>query len=160
MGRQVSLFDTTLRDGAQTEGVSFSTEDKLEILQRLDAFGIDFVEGGYPGSNPKDKAFFKAAETGRSEALQTGGLRLDPEGRGPGQGRRHHEVAAGSEHRMGMHLRQDLGPARHQGSGGLAGGEPGDRFRHGRFPDPVRASTSSSMRSISSTGGRTTPSTR
>ena len=62
MGRQVSLFDTTLRDGAQTEGVSFSTEDKLEILQRLDAFGIDFVEGGYPGSNPKDKAFFKAAE--------------------------------------------------------------------------------------------------
>ena len=62
MGRQVSLFDTTLRDGAQTEGVSFSTEDKLEILQRLDAFGMDFVEGGYPGSNPKDKAFFKAAE--------------------------------------------------------------------------------------------------
>ena len=62
MGRQVSLFDTTLRDGAQTEGVSFSTEDKLEILQRLDVFGMDFVEGGYPGSNPKDKAFFKAAE--------------------------------------------------------------------------------------------------
>jgi 2-isopropylmalate synthase len=62
LGRQVSLFDTTLRDGAQTEGVSFSTEDKLEILQRLDAFGIDFVEGGYPGSNPKDRAFFKAAE--------------------------------------------------------------------------------------------------
>ena len=62
MGRQVSLFDTTLRDGAQTEGVSFSTEDKLEILHRLDAFGMDFVEGGYPGSNPKDKAFFKAAE--------------------------------------------------------------------------------------------------
>jgi 2-isopropylmalate synthase len=62
LGRQVSLFDTTLRDGAQTEGVSFSTEDKIEILQRLDAFGMDFVEGGYPGSNPKDKAFFKAAE--------------------------------------------------------------------------------------------------
>ena len=62
MGRQVSLFDTTLRDGAQTEGVSFSTEDKLEILHRLDVFGMDFVEGGYPGSNPKDKAFFKAAE--------------------------------------------------------------------------------------------------
>jgi 2-isopropylmalate synthase len=62
LGRQVSLFDTTLRDGAQTEGVSFSTEDKLEILYRLDAFGMDFVEGGYPGSNPKDKAFFKAAE--------------------------------------------------------------------------------------------------
>jgi 2-isopropylmalate synthase len=51
-----------LRDGAQTEGVSFSPEDKLDILARLDAFGIDFVEGGFPSSNPKDKAFFKAAQ--------------------------------------------------------------------------------------------------
>ncbi|HQN75558.1 MAG TPA: citramalate synthase, partial [Methanomassiliicoccales archaeon] len=62
MPARASIFDTTLRDGAQTEGVSFSTEDKLEILERLDAFGIDFVEGGYPASNPKDKAFFKAAQ--------------------------------------------------------------------------------------------------
>ena len=58
---RVEIYDTTLRDGAQTEGVSFSTEDKLDILGRLDAFGIDFVEGGFPASNPKDKAFFKAA---------------------------------------------------------------------------------------------------
>jgi 2-isopropylmalate synthase len=59
---RVSLYDTTLRDGAQTEGVSFSPEDKLDVLARLDAFGIDFVEGGFPASNPKDKAFFKAAQ--------------------------------------------------------------------------------------------------
>ena len=59
---RVSLYDTTLRDGAQTEGVSFSPEDKLDVLARLDAFGIDFVEGGFPSSNPKDKAFFKAAQ--------------------------------------------------------------------------------------------------
>ena len=58
---RVSLYDTTLRDGAQTEGVSFSPEDKLDVLARLDAFGIDFVEGGFPASNPKDKAFFQAA---------------------------------------------------------------------------------------------------
>ncbi|MCU0861779.1 MAG: citramalate synthase [Methanomassiliicoccales archaeon] len=50
-----------MRDGAQTEGVSFSPEDKLDVLTRLDSFGIDFVEGGFPASNPKDKAFFKAA---------------------------------------------------------------------------------------------------
>jgi 2-isopropylmalate synthase len=56
------LYDTTLRDGAQTEGVSFSPEDKLDVLVRLDSFGIDFVEGGFPSSNPKDKAFFKAAQ--------------------------------------------------------------------------------------------------
>lgn len=55
------IFDTTLRDGAQSEGVSFSTEDKLEILKHLDDFGIDFIEGGYPGSNPKDQQFFQAA---------------------------------------------------------------------------------------------------
>ncbi len=59
---KVILYDTTLRDGAQTEGVSFSTEDKLEILQRLDEFGIDFVEGGWPSSNPKDDLFFARAK--------------------------------------------------------------------------------------------------
>ncbi|MBR4697156.1 MAG: citramalate synthase, partial [Candidatus Methanomethylophilaceae archaeon] len=55
------LYDTTLRDGAQTEGVSFSCRDKVEILKRLDAFGMDFVEGGWPGSNPRDDEFFKEA---------------------------------------------------------------------------------------------------
>ncbi|QLH75249.1 MAG: citramalate synthase [Methanomassiliicoccales archaeon] len=55
------FYDTTLRDGAQSEGVSFSTEDKLEIMRHLDRFGMDFIEGGYPGSNPKDRAFFRAA---------------------------------------------------------------------------------------------------
>ena len=61
--RKVSVYDTTLRDGAQSEGVSFSTEDKLDILKHLDDFGVDFIEGGYPGSNPKDKAFFEAARS-------------------------------------------------------------------------------------------------
>jgi 2-isopropylmalate synthase len=55
------IYDTTLRDGAQAEGVSFSNEDKLDILRRLDSFGIDFVEGGWPGSNPKDQMFFERA---------------------------------------------------------------------------------------------------
>ena len=58
---RIFLYDTTLRDGAQTEGVSFSSRDKLEILRRLDEFGMDFVEGGWPGSNPRDDAFFKEA---------------------------------------------------------------------------------------------------
>jgi len=55
----IELYDATLRDGAQAEGVAFSLEDKLAIAQRLDEFGIDYVEGGYPGSNPKDMAFFQ-----------------------------------------------------------------------------------------------------
>ena len=52
------VYDTTLRDGAQREGISFSVSDKIEIVQLLDALGIDYIEGGWPGSNPKDIEFF------------------------------------------------------------------------------------------------------
>lgn len=61
--RPLEILDTTLRDGAQAEGVSFSLEDKLRIVQRLDALGIRYVEGGWPGSNPKDAQFFARAQT-------------------------------------------------------------------------------------------------
>ncbi len=56
--RKVLLYDTTLRDGAQAEGISFSVQDKLRIARRLDEFGIHYIEGGWPGSNPKDIKFF------------------------------------------------------------------------------------------------------
>ena len=55
---KVYTFDTTLRDGTQGEGVSLSVNDKLLIAQKLDSIGIDYIEGGWPGSNPKDKQFF------------------------------------------------------------------------------------------------------
>ncbi|OGV66861.1 MAG: citramalate synthase [Lentisphaerae bacterium RIFOXYA12_64_32] len=55
----VRLYDTTLRDGSQGEGVSFSKADKVRIVERLDAFGVSYVEGGWPGSNPKDMGFFE-----------------------------------------------------------------------------------------------------
>src|ERR1700683_5809626 len=58
---KISTFDTTLRDGTQGESVSFSVEDKILITQKLDEFGIDYIEGGWPGSNPKDREFFSAA---------------------------------------------------------------------------------------------------
>ncbi|MGC9454904.1 MAG: citramalate synthase [Phycisphaerae bacterium] len=57
--RRVEIYDTTLRDGAQAEGVSFSLEDKLLIAESLDSLGVDYIEGGYPLSNPKDEAFFR-----------------------------------------------------------------------------------------------------
>ena len=60
---KIQLFDTTLRDGAQAEGVSLSCDDKLRIATRLDEFGIDYIEGGWPGSNPKDMEFFERAES-------------------------------------------------------------------------------------------------
>ncbi len=55
----LSLFDTTLRDGQQTQGVQFSTDEKIEIAQALDALGLDYIEGGWPGANPTDSAFFE-----------------------------------------------------------------------------------------------------
>ncbi len=61
MVQSVELYDTTLRDGAQSWGVTFSLDDKLRIAERLDEIGIDLIEGGYPGSNPKDRRFFEIA---------------------------------------------------------------------------------------------------
>ena len=55
----IQIYDTTLRDGAQAQGISFSPEDKKDILIKLDEFGADFVEGGWPGSNPKDADYFR-----------------------------------------------------------------------------------------------------
>ncbi len=59
MAPKVYAYDTTLRDGEQKEGISLSLDDKLRIVQLLDDFGVDYIEGGYPASNPKDIAFFK-----------------------------------------------------------------------------------------------------
>jgi 2-isopropylmalate synthase len=58
---KVQLYDTTLRDGAQQEGISFAVADKLKITQKLDELGIHFIEGGWPGANPKDTEFFTKA---------------------------------------------------------------------------------------------------
>src|SRR5215468_7452926 len=58
---RIDMYDTTLRDGTQGEGVSLSVQDKLLISRKLDELGVDFIEGGYPLSNPKDAAFFEEA---------------------------------------------------------------------------------------------------
>ncbi|MGH6798533.1 MAG: citramalate synthase, partial [Roseiarcus sp.] len=57
-GERIYLYDTTLRDGAQTQGVDFSAADKSALARELDQLGIDYVEGGWPGANPTDDAFF------------------------------------------------------------------------------------------------------
>ena len=59
---EVKIYDTTLRDGTQGEGISFSVTDKLLIVEKLDQFGVDYIEGGFPGSNPRDIAFFAEAK--------------------------------------------------------------------------------------------------
>jgi 2-isopropylmalate synthase len=62
MKPEVEIYDTTLRDGSQGEGINFSVLDKLRIAEKLDAFGVHYIEGGWPGSNPKDIEFFEQAK--------------------------------------------------------------------------------------------------
>ncbi len=66
----VTIYDTTLRDGSQGEGISFSLDDKIKIARKLDYLGISYIEGGWPGSNPKDLEFFRAMQDYRWENAQ------------------------------------------------------------------------------------------
>ena len=69
---KIYLFDTTLRDGQQTPGIDFSVEDKISIAAMLDEFGLDYVEGGYPGANPTDTAFFAKRRTQKASFVAFG----------------------------------------------------------------------------------------
>ena len=94
----VFIYDTTLRDGTQGEQINFSAEEKLRIARRLDDMGFHYIEGGWPGSNPKDVRFFEMAKghafrharlTAFGSTRQAGHpARKLPEHQGPAQGRR------------------------------------------------------------------------
>ena len=58
----ILIYDTTLRDGSQAEGVSFTVAAKMRVAAKLDQFGVDYIEGGWPGSNPRDMAFFEKSK--------------------------------------------------------------------------------------------------
>lgn len=73
-GERIWLYDTTLRDGAQTQGVDFSVPDKVRIARELDALGVDYVEGGWPGANPTDDAFFASPPALRQARLCAFGM--------------------------------------------------------------------------------------
>ena len=62
MPKNVEIYDTTLRDGAQLEGISLTVDDKLRIAEQLDNLGVHYIEGGWPGANPKDVEFFERAK--------------------------------------------------------------------------------------------------
>ena len=121
----VILYDTTLRDGTQGENITLSLADKLRVARMLDEYGFPFIEGGWPGSNPKDIEFFAAARTTRWEQAKLAAFgstrhrsnraRGRPEPPGAGQGRD-----------AGRHdLRQVVAAPRDRGPGRHAGREPG-----------------------------------
>src|SRR5437868_1347973 len=76
MNPEVEIYDTTLRDGSQGEGINFSVTDKLRIAERLDAFGVHYIEGGWPGSNPKDLEFFQQAKLRRYKHAKIAGFTM------------------------------------------------------------------------------------
>ncbi len=84
MANTVQIYDTTLRDGAQREGISFSLTDKLAVARKLDELGVRWIEGGFPGSNPKDAEFFARAVKMqfRNATLVAFGQRPEPESTG------------------------------------------------------------------------------
>src|SRR5437763_13049545 len=92
------VYDTTLRDGSQQEGLNLTVNDKLAIARHLDDLGVGFIEGGWPGANPKDTEFFRRAQT--ELTLATAQL-----------------TAFGSTRRAGGDVVTDLAPLRESGAG-------------------------------------------
>ncbi len=110
---RVSIYDTTLRDGSQGEGVNFSLQDKLLLTRRLDDLGVDYIEGGYPLSNPKDFEYFQAVRDLPLKHAKVVRLRHDPPEE---RARRDRHVPEGAARRAdaGRHdRRQDVGLPRH-----------------------------------------------
>ena len=126
----IQLYDTTLRDGAQQEGISLSDEDKLKITRRLDELGVHYVEGGWPGSNPKDADYFRRvrdltlsnAQVAAFGSTRRAGVSVEDDGNV-------RALMGGGDARCDPGG-QELRPPRAQGAGDYAGGEPGHDRRY------------------------------
>ncbi len=134
---RVEIYDTTLRDGSQLEGISLTVDDKLRIAEQLDWLGVDYIEAGWPGANPKDDELFRRRRS-RAAARdeQARRVRDDPAGEGQGRLRRHVAPPGRRQHRHGVHRRQVLGlprarSARHHARRGRGDGRRLDRVPEG-----------------------------
>ena len=128
-GAPVVLYDTTLRDGTQGENITLSLADKLRVARLLDEYGMPYVEGGWPGSNPKDVEFFRAAKDAPLGDREARRLRLDAPPLERRQGRPEPGRAAPRRDARRHDLRQELGAARHRGPRRDPRGEPRDDRR-------------------------------
>ena len=113
---RVFTFDTTLRDGTQGEAVSLSADDKVLVAHKLDELGIDYIEGGWPGSNPKDKDFFARAKSIQFKHARLTAFGATRMARNPVEEDVERQRADRSGYAGGVHLRQDLGTACSQGA--------------------------------------------
>ena len=136
---KIEIFDTTLRDGSQLEGISLTVDDKLRIAEQLDYLGVDYIEGGWPGANPKDEEFFRRAATElHLDDVDVGGVRVDPPRQG--QGRRRRDVAQSrrGRHIDGVHRRQGVGLPRDRSAAHRSRRRRGDGRRFDRVPEEQR----------------------
>ncbi len=134
---KITLYDTTLRDGAQGEGIHFSLADKLRIAQRLDAFGMDYIEGGWPAPTRRTSISPRGAQA-EIQAREARRLRQHPPRKHAGG-----EGSAGRPAARCRHARrhaglQDLHAPRHRDPAHHAGGKPGHDPRHRRAPGEER----------------------
>ncbi len=115
----VSLYDTTLRDGCQGEDVSLTLADKLRVAERLDELGFDYIEGGWPGSNPRDEEFFREVKKLKLRHARIAAFGMTRRA-GIGGSRRPQLAEADRSRDPGdHHLRQDLAAPRARGSADL-----------------------------------------
>ena len=137
--RPVVLYDTTLRDGTQGENITLSLADKLRIARMLDEFGMPYIEGGWPGSNPKDIEFFAAARTMRWQTakLAAFGSTRHRSNR-PTEDPNLRELVA-AETPVVTIFGKSLAAARHRGARRDAGREPRDDRRLDRLRGRPRA---------------------
>ena len=111
---RVEIYDTTLRDGSQLEGISLTVEDKLRIAEQLDWLGVHYIEAGWPGANPKDDELFRRAPTElQLDDEHARRVRVDAAGQGQGRQRRHAAPPRRGERRHRVHRRQVVGLPRH-----------------------------------------------
>ena len=132
VAKKIQVYDTTLRDGCQSEDVSLTVEDKLEIAERLDDLGIDYIEGGWPGSNERDAAFFSEVKKLKPAPREDRGLRLDPARQRARLGRSQPGAAAARRDSGRDRGRQDLGHARARGAQDFRSGKSRNPARHDR----------------------------
>ena len=154
LGDAFHVFDTTLRDGAQREGITYSVADKLAVARLLDELGVGFIEGGWPGALPKDTEFFaRAAHRAGPAARRARRLRRDPQGRRRASSD-DPQVRALLDAQTPVGLAWSPSPTSGTSSGRCAPTPEEnlrDGRRHRRVPASARAGGSSSTASTSST---------
>ena len=136
LGDAFHVFDTTLRDGAQREGISYSVADKLAVARHLDALGVGFIEGGWPGALPKDTEFFARAAAGELELQHAALVAFGATRKAGTSAAEDPQVLALLASRgAGRHARREVRPAAHRaGAAHRRGRELRDGRRHGRVP--------------------------